>query len=310
MAGTFDRLIKEIKRVEEERHEHYKKVDRIIKAQIAIDEEIKRRERIADIEDLEILRTAEKRYEGKIKKYDDDEDKCTCFKVKEEKEEKAQNTDSYVRYSIPVDTGDRKFSISSSPADNDDLIKRLNKYIETKRYSYTDTADYKFDLESRKILEEINERIEALKNKGINTWILRGLIDEEVKPSRIQITKDYRVFMLDYRMEVKMSRLPKAVFILFLRHPEGIRFKELSSYYGELKSIYRSIHPKASNEDINRRINSITNPLNNSINEKCARIREAFVKVIDESIAQNYFVTGQRGEAKKITLDRSLIIWD
>lgn len=49
-------------------------------------------------------------------------------------------------------------------------------------------------------------------------------------------------------------------------------------------------------------IEDVTNPLLNSINEKCARIRSAFVKEFDESLAKNYFVTGERGEAKKITL--------
>jgi len=57
-----------------------------------------------------------------------------------------------------------------------------------------------------------------------------------------------------------------------------------------------------------RSIDDICNPLNNSINEKCARIREAFVANFDSEIAKNYCVTGEKGQPKRIILDRSLVI--
>ena len=41
-------------------------------------------------------------------------------------------------------------------------------------------------------------------------------------------------------------------------------------------------------------------PVLNSINEKCARIRAAFVGQFDDYMAKSYYVDGQRGEAKKI----------
>ena len=47
-------------------------------------------------------------------------------------------------------------------------------------------------------------------------------------------------------------------------------------------------------------INDVTDPTKNAINEKCSRIREAFVKHFDEQIAKNYFITGTRSEPKKI----------
>lgn len=57
-------------------------------------------------------------------------------------------------------------------------------------------------------------------------------------------------------------------------------------------------------------IRDITDPCNNSINEKCARIREAFVCNFDDRLAKNYYVTGKRGEVKRIKLDESMIIWE
>lgn len=57
-------------------------------------------------------------------------------------------------------------------------------------------------------------------------------------------------------------------------------------------------------------IEDVTNPLLNSINEKCARIRGAFVGQFDDHMARHYYIDGLRGEAKKISLPRELVIWE
>ena len=94
------------------------------------------------------------------------------------------------------------------------------------------------------LIDEIKTRIRALRNKGVNTLFLHNLIDEEERISRLRITKDYRIFLVDYNnMEIKLPVLPKAVFLLFLNHPEGIRFKELTYYYSELLKIYLTLNP-------------------------------------------------------------------
>ena len=174
-------------------------------------------------------------------------------------------------------------------------------------------ADSYFDSESKELIEEIRERIEKLNKKGIRTYIIKQLLKEEDDYlSRLHITKDYRIFLPDYKnMEIKMTPLPKAVFFLFLKHPEGILFKHLPDYKDELMQIYKKV--KGSLFDSSSAIKSIedvTNPLSNSINEKCARVREAFVSQFDERIAQNYYIDGKRGEPKKISLPRVLVVWE
>ena len=56
-------------------------------------------------------------------------------------------------------------------------------------------------------------------------------------------------------------------------------------------------------------IEDVTNPLQNSINEKCARIRGAFVGQFDDHLSRHYYIDGKRGEAKKIALPRDLVVW-
>lgn len=161
------------------------------------------------------------------------------------------------------------------------------------------------------LLEDMDVRVQKLRAKGINEWTFRSLFKTKAQLSRLVITKDYRILLPDYNdIEVKMEPLVKAVYLLFLNHPEGIIFKEMTDYREEMLSIYKKLKPMGLNKRTIQSIEDVTNPLLNSINEKCARIRSAFVKEFDESLAKNYFVVGERGEAKKIALPRDLIIWE
>jgi hypothetical protein len=52
-------------------------------------------------------------------------------------------------------------------------------------------------------------------------------------------------------MEIKMEPLTKAVYLLFLNHPEGILFKHLPDYRQELANIYGSSDKCIGNQQIN-----------------------------------------------------------
>ena len=107
-----------------------------------------------------------------------------------------------------------------------------------------------------------------------------------------------------------MEPIVKAVYLLFLNHPEGILFKHLPDYREELAQIYNKVKPLGLTDRAVRSIEDVTNPLLNSINEKCARIRGAFVGQFDDHMARHYYIDGLRGEAKKISLPRDLVIWE
>ena len=161
------------------------------------------------------------------------------------------------------------------------------------------------------LLEDMDVRVQKLRKKSLNEWTFRGLFKIKSQLSKLVVTQDYRIFLPDYNdIEVKMEPLVKAVYILFLRHPEGIVFKELPDYRQELIDIYNELRPLGLNSRSLQSIEDVTNPFLNSINEKCARIRAAFIDRFDEHLANKYFITGERGEAKKIILPRDLVIWE
>jgi hypothetical protein len=161
------------------------------------------------------------------------------------------------------------------------------------------------------LIDEVKERIAKLRQRGISQYILEQLIHPDDRLSKLIITSDYRILLPDYNdLEIKMEPLVKAVYLLFLKHPEGILFKHLPDYRQELTEIYVKLKPNGLNDRALQSIEDVTNPLLNSINEKCARIRGAFLSQFDDHMAKHYYIDGLRGEAKKIALPRDLIVWE
>lgn len=160
------------------------------------------------------------------------------------------------------------------------------------------------------MMSEVQILVEHLRRSGVGEIALQRLFKPTTQLSRMRVHYG-RIYLTDYNnMEIKMHPLSKAIYLLFLRHPEGIQFSYLPEYRRELLQMYELISGRDNREDIRRSIDDVTDPTRNSINEKCSRIKQAFLREFDDSIARNYYITGGRGEAKKIVLPQEMVIWD
>ena len=160
------------------------------------------------------------------------------------------------------------------------------------------------------LVEEVKERIRKLKDYGMSEKELTSLLETEQPLLKLTISRNYRLFLGEQRVEIRMEPLVKAVYLLFLRHPEGIIFKDLPDYRQELTKIYSDVRPWGLTDRALQSIEDVTNPMLNSINEKCARIKKTFLGVMDDNMAQHYYIDGLRGETKKISLPRELVVWE
>ena len=161
------------------------------------------------------------------------------------------------------------------------------------------------------LLDEVKEKVRKLKAYGVeDAEIVAAMNEEELFPQLV-VTEDFRVVLSgESPVEVEMEPLVKAVYLLFLSHPEGIVLKCLPDYRTELTSIYLLLRPKGLTGRVEKSIMDVTNPTLNSINEKCARIRKTFSDVLPKSVAKYYAISGKRGEPKKIDLVRANVIWE
>ena len=141
--------------------------------------------------------------------------------------------------------------------------------------------------------------------------------------SRLTITKDYRFVLTDYdNREVELQPVHKAVYLLFLAHPEGIEFKRLGDYRVELTRYYMATARLMDKDKIVEGVDHLVNPLDNAINEKCSRIKKVFTDMLDDYVASYYIISGhvQKRFAgsnriwyerlKVITLPRNLVVWE
>lgn len=195
--------------------------------------------------------------------------------------------------------------------------------------------DWSFDKESKQETEEFKLQIDSIKAEGKYGVLAEAIIymlesikddkpemhskfktmlekrkslESKVILSPILIDKHYNIFLPDFgNIEVKMHALPKTLYIFFLRHLNGVRFKEIYQHKIELLKIYNQITNKYDNEEIHRAINDLVDMTKPNINMQCSRIRAAFRGIMDEHIAKYYYIDGVNGEPKKIALPQNLI---
>ena len=109
--------------------------------------------------------------------------------------------------------------------------------------------------------------------------------------SRLVITEDYRFVLEDYHKEVELQPVHKAVYLLFLAHPEGIEFKRLAEYREELLGYYMATAKLMDKEKVMEGVDHLVDPLDNAINEKCSRINKVFLELMDEYTASYYIIS-------------------
>ena len=186
--------------------------------------------------------------------------------------------------------------------------------------------------EQQKTAEEVMQELRALADrlvaagrkdlllKAIGVPLLEELRIEAAKSrlSRLVITKDYRFVLADYQLEVELQPVHKAVYLLFLNHPEGIEFKQLGNYREELLGYYLATARWMDKEKAEESVDHLVDPLDNAINEKCSRIKKAFLELMDEYRASYYLISSHTQKhiagriwyerLKVITLPRELVI--
>ena len=198
-----------------------------------------------------------------------------------------------------------KFKLESS------LLFETEEFPDDEFFPAAPAAESECDLDPK--TKALLDEIEAIKVKyGITIEELEAVLSYRVKLSHLRITRHKEIILDDFdHREVKMDALTKSIFLLYLKHPEGIRYKELCDHRSELEEIYLSISGRSDMYSIRKSIDDLTDPItSNSINEKVSRAKKAFREVVDVRIARFYYIDGRQGAAKRIALDRSLVIWE
>lgn len=164
--------------------------------------------------------------------------------------------------------------------------------------------------EVAEILENLENNVKKLRLQGVTLSAIHEFIDKQEPLSPLVITEDLRIFLPEYNnIEIELSAQRKALYFLFLNHPEGIVLQHLEEYHKELMNYYKQTNGGVVTPRMEESIKKLETYGNNQLNVVITRIREAFCSKFDERLARHYFISGERGQAYKIGLPQALIRW-
>lgn len=185
-----------------------------------------------------------------------------------------------------------------------DNLEMLEEFFEASDEEATEVSYA--DLQLRNLKNLISE----LREMGVSEDKIRMAYEKEDKPARLEVTKDNRLLLPEIGKEILLQPVLKALFLLFLRHPNGINFKKMCDHKSELAELYRVVSGRIDQHVIDNTVEKLCDPLDNSIHEKCANIRRKIIDQLGDRLAANYFISGKKGENKRIALPQELIVWE
>lgn len=178
----------------------------------------------------------------------------------------------------------------------------------------SEASDSSFLIEQKNmqlIADDIRHKVEILKQGGYIELLLHTLgadIVKQIEDSRkstgklmhIVVADDLRVSIPELgNLEVKMPTLSRVLYVFYLRHTEGVEFKFLSEYTEEIFALYRLTSNRIDDSKLRATVDSLVNPTENKINECVSRIKSAFLSIMDEYLARNYFLQYRMKEIRK-----------
>lgn len=115
--------------------------------------------------------------------------------------------------------------------------------------------------------------------------------------SRIEIDSDTRIHLprlLD--KPLGLNPLQRTVYILFLRHPEGIVLRLISDYSRELVDIYQVVKASTDTDRARQAIANLCDPLDGTLHQQLSRIKRRILKIMpNKKLADAYAIQGKHG---------------
>ncbi len=117
-----------------------------------------------------------------------------------------------------------------------------------------------------------------------------------------------RIFLTDLGdLEINLNPKERALYLLYLNHPEGIMRSHLVDHKVEIRSYYAMFSQQPSNDLIDEAISRLTDVTDNNMNEVMARIRTKFRQSVGEQQFEDYSIMATPEGTHKIRLNRELI---
>lgn len=169
--------------------------------------------------------------------------------------------------------------------------------------------------------EETEEKVRQMNLLGHDSIYRFSLIrgyDEEAHYPSLYIKKDFSIIIsdcVDYiRIDLK-DAIHKAVYLLFLRHQEGIRYEEIYKYREEIIRIYKIFKPSYKGSGGGQKtvdnLISCTEGYPQNLVQKISRINGRIIKQIgNKKIAEGYIIQDVGDGLRQVAIaNQKGVIW-
>lgn len=159
---------------------------------------------------------------------------------------------------------------------------------------------------ARDILRQIEEvsqdgTVEIIFADDIRKYI--ALLQEEglsplVVDSRLQIRLPL------YELTLSLPPLAKSLYLLYMRHPEGLYRKQIADFEDELLSLYAACIGRRADDAMRRTIARLTDFSTKNADKQMARINKVFRGALAERAVHYIPTSSSRGERRRLDFDR------
>ncbi|MCB6062369.1 conserved hypothetical protein [Flavobacterium psychrophilum] len=150
-------------------------------------------------------------------------------------------------------------------------------------------------------INEIQKQLSELKQNGQLLFalpILKEILENETNTidfnseNNLLIDEDFRILLPNFNnIEIQLSHLTKAVYMLFYNNPKGINIKKLYQYKQQIISLYAGISNQLDYDKMLQSIDDLVKPDSKAIYTHISRIKSAFYKQMDYKFADKFIVT-------------------
>ena len=163
----------------------------------------------------------------------------------------------------------------------------------------------KLEDQLRSLITEYILRTHSDPTEKLRKALIGKIVISPTMESPIVVNNDFKIILPDYdEVELKMSCIQKMLYMLFMRHPEGVRLKDLVDHSRELAAIYSCLKdcPRA---EAMRKVEQYmcSTELRNQALSKINRIVARTVKWPEANGENPYAIAGKRGEIYRLAID-------
>ncbi len=169
----------------------------------------------------------------------------------------------------------------------------------------TDYAGMLEGMEAAELLALVKEAKRRLEKMGVQDET------DTQAPVELYIDKHYRIRVGGPGgTQIPFRPLVCAVFILFLKHPEGILLKDRARFQKDLEDIYKVIAPHVDAEARRRRVRKLTNLEDNAFSESLSILNTTLERLMPVSQVHTLKVQGNNGHPRRIPLSPLRVHWE